>query len=226
VISELEDRVMNALSTFGEDTLASFTGAAQPLVLWIDHFERSGSGCEVLLSALRGVIAEACACATMSLVRPALSLLRSEIDVALAWLYYSEHPREWRVTNASDSGFKLKKELLQVFETIDPCFKRRFGLLKQVMKRKIDDPYRLLSAHVHLQSEVVLPTMTSLADIVQPGLTTQVVELQSEVTEYISDLFFAMYAGDWVALPTELTTTLQERMQTPSQYGEFMREAY
>lgn len=201
-----------------------FGAAARPLVLWIDHFERAERGdCDVLLSAFRSVIAEACACSVMGLARPALCLLRSQVDVALAWLYYREHPREWRNVNVSEGGYKLKKDILLTFEAIEPAFKRRFGILKQIKHRDVEDPYRLLSAHIHLQSEAVLPTMTSLADIVQPQLSEQVVGLQSEISEYVSDIFFAMYAGDWVALPGDLTAVLRSRMITAAQYHEFMR---
>jgi len=224
LINELGRRLQASLRTSGASTEADFLAAAKPIVLWADFLERAEIGaCPMVLHALRSVIAEACACAAMGLARPTLTVLRAEIDVALVWIYYSEHPREWRNINVSSDGFKLKSELLRTFEGIEPAFKRRFSILKLQKTRTEDDPYRLLSAHVHLQNESVFPSMSCLADVVQPQLNVQIVALQAEVSEYINDLFFSMYAGDWVALPAELTLPLRARMATPAQYAEFIR---
>jgi hypothetical protein len=224
MIETLADRIGRAISEDGPAAYDEFVKAAAPVLLWVDHFERSiPTNCGSLLSGLRSVVAEACACTVMSLARPALGAMRSEVDVALAWVYYSEHPREWRNINASGEGYKLKTELLRVFEAIEPAFKRRFALLKSRRTRSEEDPYRLLSAHVHVQSESVLPSLSTLGDIVQPGLSEQLARMQGEVSEFVSDLFFSMYAGDWVALPTELTARLRERMASSAQYQEFIR---
>jgi hypothetical protein len=227
VITELIARVEDAAKSSGQATYDAFVVAAQPIMLWVDYFGRSNSQDTPglgLLDGVRSILAEVAACLVMGLSRPALTLMRSEIDLMLAWLYYSEHPREWRYVNATADGYKLKYKLLRTFEVIDPAFKRRFSVLKSVRSRSEEDPYRLLSAHIHLQNEAVLPSLQCLADVVDEATLPQVLELQSETSEYISDVCFSLYASEWVAISVDLTGPLKSRFKSPAQFQEFMRE--
>jgi hypothetical protein len=224
MIGGLKSKLSRTLTSHGQVNVDHFTASARVVLLWIDYFERTHEADATgLLGALRGILAEVASCIACGLARPAMHLMRTEIDVMLAWIYYSEHPREWRNVNVSADGFKLKAELLKTFDAIEPAFKRRFSLLKAVKKRGEDDPYRLLSAHIHVQSAAVQPSLACLSDIVQPTVIVQVIKLQQEVSEYIGDVCFSMFAGDWVALPAELTKPLRLRFTTSAQYEEFCR---
>ena len=104
----------------------------------------------------------------------------------------------------------------------DERFGARFGLLKQVASRKLEDPYRVLSAHIHGQSEIVLPRIFSPIDIVASAKAQdELLQLQTEVAEYINDLFMSMYADQWTSLPNALSTPLLLRFKTPEQRATF-----
>ena len=201
------------LVTAGED-------ACKLLILWLHYlhmYHRTGTA-DCLIDATASAAREGIACIALGLVRPAINSLRSQIDMSLSWLYFKDHPVEWgRVQDVGD-GFKLKTELLKYLGDSFVRYQSRFGLLRDCKTRKLDDPYRLLSAHIHGQSELVLPEVENPKDIVAaPKAQIEAIELQGECSEFINDVFWSVFADRWASIPAELKTTLESRFKSPDQ---------
>jgi hypothetical protein len=210
--SQLADLALRTTANIREHGVAIITKgdeACKPLILWLqylgDHQLTGTADC--LIQATSSAAREGIACLALGLVRPALSSLRAQIDMSLAWLYFKDHP---------------VAELLKYLGESLTRFTTRFGLLRNCKTRQLEDPFRLLSAHIHGQSELALPTVQILKDIISaPEVQLEAIELQRECSEFISDVFWCVFGDRWAALPLDLKESLDKRFKSPEQRAAF-----
>lgn len=166
-----------------------------------------------LLSGTQGAVVEVAGCLSLGLVRPALFSLRAQVDMLLSWLYFKDHAIEWRHVEETGSGFMLKRDVFTYMETYNTSFKQKFSVLKQVKTRQEEDPYRLLSAHVHSQSSFSVPAVGNLDTLVSDKKQCEeCVCLQDEVTEYLCDVIVACYGSKWASLPDSIVEQTRSRL--------------
>lgn len=181
---------------------------------YLNFAQQTGVG-NSLLAGAGSSIRESAACLALGLVRPALFALRTQIDLVLAWLYFKDHPVEWRTVNDYGQGYKLKREILDWLNDHHKGFLARVNVLGEVAQRNIDDPYRLLSAHVHAQSGPALPATAELKDVVSDRtLCLECTVMAREVGEYLGDILAAVYASKWAALPAGVRSNIDTRLAT------------
>ena len=174
--------------------------------------------CDEMVVSLQGCLVEGAGAVSMGLVRPAIFSMRAQIDLALAWLFYKDHPVEWKAVVATGEGFLLKGEVLEHLSKYRERFDTRMKLLEKSKQREISDPYRLLSAHIHGQSTLVIPKFKRLKDLIYPDKRCEeAVRLQREVAEYISDIFIAYFGDKWASLPAEVVKDVRTRVPTDKQ---------
>lgn len=194
------------------------------LVLWlsyINHNYKTGVANE-LLEATSSCIRECAAFLSLGMIRPAFFSFRVILDLCLAWLYFKDHPIEWERVNSTGDGFKMKKDVLDYLSGHVDGFSGRHGILKPIAKRKIEDVYRLLSAHIHGQSTPVLPTIDKLSDVVSTkDICFQVLDLAYATSEYINDIFMSVYAKSWHSLPEKVKEHTSERFVSVAQRAKF-----
>ena len=158
----------------------------------------------------------------LGLVRPALSSLRSQIDMMLAWLYFKDHKVEWNRLRDTGRGFQTKTNVLSYVNEHWPRFQSRFKLLAQQHTRQEEDPYRLLSAHIHGQTDFTAPKVGPLVELVGDArLSEDCVKLQRDVAEYIGDVLLALYGDKWAALPNSVKNGLEHRLNSKQQKAVF-----
>lgn len=223
-LDELVTLVTSNCETHGDTIVTNAEAASRVELLWL-HFlsqtQLTGTA-DCLLDGAASAIREATACVALGLVRPALCSLRLQIDLSLGWLYFKDHPIEWAKVQATGDGFKMKTELLKYLTDSYDKYGTRFGTLRDCKTRSQDDPYRLLSAHLHGQSEHVLPKVKIPSDIVAPIEAQQeATQLQFECAEFINDVLWSVYADQWKNIPTELRTTLECRFKSDGQRSAF-----
>ncbi|AKQ58323.1 hypothetical protein [Bordetella hinzii] len=194
------------------------------LVSWLSYlnaFHRTQVA-DSLLDAVSSSIREVAGVASLGLGRHALFSLRSQIDLLLAWLYFKDHAIEWQHVNQTADGFKLKKDILQYLEQHVPRFSHRMGILREIASRKESDPYKFLSAHVHSQSDPVLPVIKNLKDLVYPErVCAESALVAYEVAEYINDILLSFYLSSWASFPSNIKSALNLRFQSPAQRESF-----
>lgn len=188
---------------------------AKCLLNWLEYLRNSEATgvADALLHGVQGAIIEAAGCLTLGLVRPALSSLRLQVDMTLSWLYFKDHRVEWGHLRDTGKGFQSKSDAWNYVSEHYPQFKERFRLLQQVKSRREADPYRLLSAHIHGQTDFTAPTVGPLNGLVaERGLCDECVELQKEVAEYLGDVLLAAYGDKWASLPPCAQNELESRL--------------
>lgn len=199
--------------------------ASLPLMLWLDHVKahKLTGVADELIDGCLSAIRESAVCIALGLVRPALSAMRVQIDLSLGWLYFRKHELEWSRIQSSGDGFKLKTDVLKHLEDHIPAFKYRCLLLKKRRTRRTEDPYRLLSAHIHAQSVHTLPVVITPESIIGSTASQhEAVEVLSECSEYISDLYWGCFGDQWFGLPENLRAPLEERLKLPDELANFM----
>ena len=230
---ELEENVkalVAAASKHGERGGLSVARAmrteAAVLLDWLGYLRESEvtGVADTLLDGTQGAIGEAVACLTLGLVRPALSSLRAEIDMVLGWLYFKDHRVEWNNLRDTGRGFQTRAQVLDYLGNHWPQFRTRLALLDQCSNRK-EDPYRILSAHIHGQTDFTSPNVSPLADLVaDERLCMECVTLQHDVAEYIGDVLTAIYGDRWASLPDVAQRGLNRRLTNKQRAKFFPRD--
>ena len=223
-LAQLVKLVSDNCGAQGVALVSKSEAASRVELLWLQYLsgtQRTGTA-DCLLDGTSSAIREAVACLALGLVRPALSSLRLQIDLTLGWLYFKDHPVEWARVQATGDGFRLKTDLLKYMGESYDRFNARFGILRDCKTRTQDDPYRLLSAHIHGQSQYVLPQVQVPADVVATvQAQSEVVQLQQECAEFINDILWAVYADRWSSVPGDLLSNLEIRFKSPAQRATF-----
>lgn len=182
---------------------------------WLSYLRQSepAKGADVLLDGTQRAIVETVGCLALGLVRPALSSLRSQIDMILGWLYFKDHEVEWNHLRSSGKGFQTKAQVLSYLSEHWPRYRTRFKLLVQQRDRVDEDPYGPLSAHIHGQTEFTTPKVGPLAQLVANAEpSAECVTLQRDVAEYIGDVLLALYGDRWASLPKGVAGGLTKRL--------------
>jgi hypothetical protein len=220
VVEELSTRAEQHANAHGATLCVALEVAVGDLLLWLDYLETSEStgSANILLSSIKSAIREAAGCLSLGLVRPAIFAIRTQIDLLLAWLYFKDHPVEWGSVQSDGENFLLRKDVLEYLSRYYPLFKKRRGLLTQAKTRSLEDPYHVLSAHIHGKGAACVPSIDALSDmVIEIGVCNECVSLQSECAEYLSDILWALFAEKWKSVPVQLTTSIKNRLSNAQQ---------
>lgn len=218
-IDDLLASVQKFSADHGVPIVKGVDGNSKLFIAWIAYLNNLKTGtADELLDGAVSSLRESAACAALGLIRPALLAMRTEIDLIFGWLYFKDHPVEWEYVNSRSDGFKLKKEILDYLLKHYESFGSRFGTLKDIKTRVEQDPYRILSAHIHSQSLSTMPLVNILADVVDPkNVAMEIIKISYEVDEFISDILFSVFGENWTQIPKLLLSSLDSRFKTPNQ---------
>lgn len=218
--SGLAKAVIDFSNSEGEGVLDEYETSSRLLLCWISVLRQhylTGTADE-LLFAVASALREAAALSALGLVRPVLFSLRAQADLMLSWIYFKDHPVEYRLLCRTGDGFVLKKEAIKYFADNHFSFSEKFGVLNGCAERKEPDVYRLLSAHVHSQSPFVVAEVKNLKDIVRSRkLVGQCCLLQKDVSEYLSDILFSLGIIGEAALPGAVKANVLARAESAGQ---------
>lgn len=222
--TELRKATADFSVSFGEELSSLVESNSILLIHWLTYlnsFHRTGVA-DSLLDGVASSIREGAGVLSLGLVRQALFSLRGQVDLMLAWLYFKDHEVEWSRVNETADGFKLKKDILLYLEQNFNKFGSRIGILRMIKTRKELDPYRLLSAHIHAQSDPVLPNVSELKELVQSeGACRECASVSFEISEFLNDILLSIYLNSWASLPVEIRSKVDVRFKTPEQKNNF-----
>ena len=199
----------------GREILASHERATRLILAWLGYLrnaQRNGVANE-LLDGFHGALIETAGCLAIGLVRPALFSMRAQVDILLAWLYFKDHRVEWEHVELTGEKYHLVSEVLKYLKTYDRRFQQRLGLLRAKRAQGEEDPYRLLSAHVHSQNSATIPPLVRIKQLVQSkARCLECVALQGEISEYLNDVLVSYFATQWADLPEPIRDSIKGRL--------------
>jgi hypothetical protein len=219
-INALADKSGAFAAKHGADVAAAMEDAVQLMLAWLNALSpvAASAAASELFHAMRAMIRESVALLGLGLARPCLFSMRGQIDLVLAWLYFKDHPVEYALVRRTGEGYKLKREILLYLKEYYPNYGSKFGILFEIRTRAEADPYRLLSAHVHAQSDLVVPAVDGLAGVVSEiELARDCIKLQRDVAEYVSDQLFAVGLLSQPAVPKVVLEQILKRSKTNAQ---------
>jgi hypothetical protein len=223
-LTDLSNKVATNCQSRGVKIVEATEAASRPLLLWAQYLKTTfATGtADCLLDGVLSGVREAAACIALGLVRPALNSMRLQMDLLLAWVFFKDHPVEWQRVQDTGDGYKLKNDLAKYYGDNNQRFTRRHAILRDTRTRQVEDPYRLLSAHMHGQSEYVVPRVDKPVDIVASvKLQDDAIVLQAETCEFLCDILWSLYADKWTSIPEQLRKPLMARFVSAEQRGEF-----
>lgn len=202
----------------GDEYLNAISQETVLLRSWLEHLSKyEKTNCaDLLLDGVNTAIIEVAASLTAGFGRIALAPMRAQIDLVLSWLYFKDHPVEWARLEANGDGFMQKSELFRYLsEKLASSFGAKWTVLNQSRTRAIEDPFSLLSAHLHKQAGGTIVSINDCAQVVcTSSICNEVVVLQSSTTEYINDVLLACYAQNWAALPDAVLKAARARLNS------------
>ena len=185
------------------------------LVWTARHMEScSSTPFNVLLKGCYGAAVEAVSLVSFGLVRPAMLSLRSHYELSLQYLYYRDHPVEWRSVAEFRAQPILPGSVKKYLKENYPRFERRFRRLLAVRTRADEDCYRVLSGIAHGAAINSISTASEPADLVESEeIVSQSVAVFHGVGEHIRDVFVASFEGNWLSLPEGTKSDLESRFE-------------
>ena len=213
--TELGKVVASHIKREGRDILTRHERATWLTVAWLSYLRNAQARgtANRLLDGFHAALIETAGCLAVGLVRPALFSMRAQVDILFAWLYFKDHPVEWDHVELTGEKYHLVSEVLKYLRTYDKRFQERLGLLRAKRAEGEEDPYRLLSAHVHGQNSATMPPLVRLEKLVQPrARCLECVALQEEISEYLSDVLASYFVSQWTDLPEAITKSIKDRL--------------
>jgi hypothetical protein len=142
----------------GEYLNKTITATAQ-LMVWLSYLRStiSRKTADRLLDAVQATIIETAGCLSLGLVRPAIVSIRAQLELALAWIYFNDHPVEWARFEKNGRDYQLPAVAIRYLVNNSDRYLERFKLLAEKKRRTTEDPYGILSIHVHSNSHYSAP---------------------------------------------------------------------
>lgn len=182
------------------------------------------SECKVLLQGGYGSAVEAVSLVSFGLVRPAILSLRSYYELTLQFLYYKDHPVEWRNVKSYRSQPNLPGQNKKYLRDNFPKFEKRFKKLETIKCRANEDCYTILSGVAHSTAINSISAATIPRELIENRETVvQVENIFLEVGECVSDIHVASFESNWLSLPDLVQSNLRARLgdKNPSQELDF-----
>jgi hypothetical protein len=180
----LVDAVTRHSHTLGVALTKEAAEKVSPLVIWMSYLYRSVTEehARPLLKGGQSAIIEALGCISLGLVRPAIFAMRTEIELIHSWMYFNDHPVEWDFAHQTGSKYPMLSQTRKYLSSYNRRFDERYNLLLRSKSRGMDNPYELLSIHVHAMTVGAMPSLHDLQSIVQgEALCRECVKLQQDV---------------------------------------------
>ena len=186
----------------------------QPSLIWTAKQMKTGSSapCGIILKGCYGSAVEAVSLVSFGLVRPAVLSLRLHYELSLQYLFYKDHPVEWRNVAEFRSQPNMPGVINKYLRESFPKFEHRFKKLMKVKTRSRDDCYQVLSGVAHGTAIRSISSATRPVELVEPeNVISQSVTVFHDVGEHLGDIYVSSFASNWLSLPQMTRNDLKAR---------------
>ena len=190
---------------------------------WIGHYLACDADNPALLLA-EGAYGAAVECVSLTafgLARPATLALRSHYELSLQYLFYREHPREWKtVTSFMGQGVLpgvVKRYLKDNYIQYD----ERVSKLEKKKSRGLSDVYGTLSGVAHGYAVNSISKAQNPAQLVSStDAVTSLISLCYDTSELLSDVFLSAFDSNWMSVPQHVRDSVSTRFGGTNPAGE------
>lgn len=177
--------------------------------------------CIDLCKGSYGAAIEGVSLISFGLVRPAILSLRAHYELSLQFLYYRDHPVEWRNVTAYRSQPNLPGVNKKYLRDFYPYYEKRIGRLSKVKESSVDDCYEVLSGVAHGTALDSISSATEPKDLVESKtVVSSAAAIFQSVGETLFDTHVAAWESNWVSLPEIAKELLERRFKDKNPKGE------
>lgn len=168
--------------------------------------------CEQLLKGCYGAAIEAVCLTAFALVRPGMLSLRAHYELSLQFLFYKDHPIEWRNVKSLKSQPTLPGSNKKYLKDNYAYFEDRFKKLSNIKTRMNEDCYDVLSGIAHGTAINSISSATKPEELPEgEGVVSEAVGIFLDASEYLSDTYVSCFEGNWLSLPELTRSNLEIR---------------
>jgi hypothetical protein len=181
---------------------------------WIGYYLNCDAGNPALLLAegAYGAAVESVSLTALGLSRPATLALRSHYELSLQYLFYREHPREWKAI-ASFMGQSIlpgavKKYLRENYVQ----YGERVSKLEKRSSRNLSDVYGTLSGVAHGYAINSVSKAENPSHLVcSPNVVASIISICHDTSEVLSDVFLSAFDNNWMSVPQHVRDSVAKR---------------
>ncbi len=214
-VDQAFDKLSEHIQNHGKPLAIEAAKNCELLLIWLSylHSSKSQQHSLILLDRVKYATVEAAACISFGLIRPALGAMRLQLELLLAWSYFNDHLVEFRKADKKVEDFPLRATYLKYLHSYGEGFQKKLAILRANKTGNLDDPYGLLSIHVHATSPVAIPPVTSFKDLIgNYDRCEDLLTAQNEVAEYLSDVLTVWFFESWTDIPKAIQESVKKRL--------------
>jgi hypothetical protein len=213
--SKLHGRLAENLTTF-DDALDTFL---KTLPLSQDWIQREwplsdDNPARTLIVGAKVALLETGTAWAVGSNRGAASSLRAYIENAFAWLYYKDHPVEFRAVLDRNIDMHLPKAVQNYIKTMDKGWEKAYSFLNKKSKRSNEYFYTDVSQFVHAHPAFASYVLSIEEIAVSVPRDSSFITLSGMVDEFISDNYLSFYRASWGDVPSSVQTNASSRLGT------------
>ncbi len=189
--------------------------AGAPILSWTTYLKsiHNNRSAIELLDGTESALIESCAYCCLGLGRASIASIRTQVDLLLGYTFFRDHSEEWKRVQETGEGFELFKDIIEHHGKMDADFKQRYGAINTVVTPTLKELYGIMSAHIHAQSPMTIPTSSKMKDIVlKKEQMKSILDLQQKTARALSATLLAIYSKNWANLPPRLYESARLQM--------------
>jgi hypothetical protein len=219
--SKINDRIAENLKTLG-DALSEFMLSVPLSRSWIEYAWPISvdNPARPLLAGAKIALLESGTSWGLGSNRGAAASLRTYIENSLGWLYYKDHPVEYRVMAAKEDDLLLPKAVKSYLQRINRGYEKAYATLAATASRPSEYFYTEVSQFVHAHP-VFANLGTEIATIViAKPRDKSFLKISKGSDEFISDVYSTYYRHNWESMAPSVQDDLKSRLK--SKLAKFM----
>lgn len=215
ISSKILERLQENLVTF-EDGVNSFIAAMPLSQLWIQRewLIAGDNPAQNLLIGAKVAFVEAGTAWAIGSNRGAASSLRAYIENGFAWLYYKDHPVEFRAVLARQLDLILPKAVQSYVKSLDGGFDKAYSMMVRKRQRSNEYFYADVSQFVHAHPAFASRSVNIEETAVSVPRDSGFITLSNMADEFISDNFLSVYRASWGDVPQQVQENATTRLGT------------
>jgi hypothetical protein len=214
ISAKILERLRRNLDTFDEG-LEAFLKALPLSQEWIQRewLLSDANSARTLLVGAKVSLLEAGTAWAIGSNRGAASSLRSYIENVFAWLYYKDHPVEFRAVVDRKIDMMLPKAVQTYTKTVDPGFDKASAIISRKRERPSEYFYTDVSQFVHAHPGFASHSTTIDEMAVSLPRDNSFITLSKMADEFISDNYLVFYRASWGDVPGLVQENASARLE-------------
>jgi hypothetical protein len=146
--------------------------------------------------------------------RGAAASLRTHLENSIAWLYYKDHPIEYRTMLARDEDLLLPKAVKSYLQRIDRGYEKAYAAIVATAGRPNEYYYSDVSQFVHAHPAFAALGSDVASIVISQPRDVGFLKICAHADEFLSDIYVTCYRHNWDMIPQAVKDNITKRLGT------------